>query len=330
MNSTLKTSLVAISILCITFTLIYFYVDSFSNHLYKTRIDLESKFYSQLDSDKKKIFLLGSSHVGRLNETHIQEYLHDNNSDYEVYNLAYGAETPRNRLLYLDSMISAKPDIVVIGVGYRDFLEGSIPSDPTLLGINFPNPPADFKYGIRSIGNFLNYDFDNFRSPQLVFRYLVRDTFDFNKTPDWVGNFTKTKPFYPFESHKTIILNDTQLQKMGEGFNFKQNSLPSYDNSQDVYALNQLIETLNKNDIRVILFSTPHVKSYTDNIRSNFGDTFDDILERFSQDGVPVYLLRDKYIDLPIWSDSHHIAINSKSLIYSTDIAEIILNEIEP
>lgn len=330
MNSTLKTSLVAIFIICITFILIYFYVDSFSNYLYKTRIDLENKFYSELDHDKKKIFLLGSSQVGRLNEVYIQEYLHNNNRDYDVYNLAYGAETPRNRLLYLDPMISAKPALVVIGVGYRDFIEDSIPSDSTLFDINLPNPQADFKYGIRSLGNSLNYDFENFRSPQLVFRYLVRDTFDFNKTPDWVGNFTKTKPFYPFESQKTIILNDTQLQKMGESFNFKQNSLPSYDNNQDAYALSQLIETLKKNDIKTIIFSTPHVKSYTDNARSNFGDTFDNILERFSQDGVPVYLLRDKYVDLPIWSDAHHIAINPKSLIYSTDIAEIILNEIEP
>ena len=305
-------------------------MDSFSNYFYKTRIDLESKFYSQLDSDKKKIFFLGSSHVGRLNETYIQEYLHDNNSDYDVYNLAHGAETPRNRLLYLDPIISAKPDLVVIGVGYRDFIEAAVPSDSTLLDINLPNPQADFKYGIRSLGNFLNYDFDNFRSPQLVFKYLIRDTFDFNKTPDRVGNFTQTKPFIPYDVREAIILNNTQLQKMGELFNFKQNSLPSYDKNQNAYALSQLIDTLNKNDIKVIIFSTPHVKSYTDNIRSNFGETFDDILERFSQDGVSVYLLRDKYVGLPIFSDAHHISINHKSLIYSTDIAEIILNEIEP
>ncbi len=330
MNSTLKTSLVAISILCISFILIYFYVDSFSNHLYKTRIDLENEFYSQLDHDNKKIFFLGSSHVGRLNETYIQEYLHDNNNNYEVYNLAYGAETPRNRLLYVDSIISAKPVLVVIGVGYRDFIDEAMPSDPILLGINLPNPQADFKHGVRSLGNFLNYDFDNFRSPQLVFRYLVRDTFDFNEIPDWVAGFTKTKPFYPHDIREAIILNDTQLQKMGESVNFKQNSLPPYDKNRNAYALSQIVKTLNENNIKVLIFSTPHVKSYTDNVRSNFGETFDNILERFSQDGVPVYLLHDKYVDLSIFSDAHHVSIDHKALIYSTDIAEIILNEIEP
>jgi len=42
---------------------------------------------------------------------------------------------------------------------------------------------------------------------------------------------------------------------------------------------------------------------------------------------MTIYLLRDKYVDLPIWNDNHHIATNPKALIFSQDIAKIILNE---
>ncbi len=304
-------------------------MDSFSSYLDKNRIDLENTFYPELDSDTKKIFLIGSSHVGRLNQTYIQEHLSNNDKDYEVYNLAYPAETPRKRLLYLDSVIAAKPDLIVYGVGYRDFIQEPIQSDSILLGITLPNPNKDFKYGVRSIGYFLNYDFDNFRSPQLIFRYLVRDIFDSNDKQDTASVYTKTKPFYPYDKTETIILNDTQLQKTEGSYIFDKTFLPFYDHNPDAYALSQILEKLKKNDIKVIIFSTPHVKFYSDNMPPDPKNAFDNILKRFSEH-VSVYLLRDKYIDLPVWSDAQHIAINTKSLIYSSDIAEIILNEVEP
>jgi hypothetical protein len=304
-------------------------VDSFSNYLHKNRNELENKFYSQLDHDKKKIFLIGSSHVGRLNQTDIQEYLHNNNVDYKVYNLAFGAEIPWDRLSYVDSIINAKPDLVVYGVGYRDFMDTALQFDSTIPQINLPNPSQDFKYGINSLGNFLHYDFDKFRSPQLVFRYLIRDHFDLNIEQD-TSIYEKTKPFYPYDQREIIILNDTQLQKLAESWNFKVNSMPSYDKNQNAYALSQIVEKLKNNNIKVIIFSTPHSKYYTDKLPLKFIKEFDGILQRFSQDGVHVYLLRDKYIDLPIWSDTHHIAVNPKALIYSTDIAKIILNETNP
>ena len=328
MNSTLKTSLVVISIICFTFILVYFYVDSFSNYLHANRINLENNFYLELDNDGKKIFFVGSSHVGRLNQTYIQEHLFDNGKDYDVYNLAYGSETPRNRLLYVDSIIAAQPELVIYGVGYRDFLDEASQSDPTLFEINLPNPSQNLKYGIRSLGHFLDYDFENFRSPQLIFKYIVKDVLNFNNKQVIEPIYTHSKPFYHYDVSETVILNKTQVEKMGELFSFHLNSLPIYEKNQNAYALNQSIEKLNQNNIKVIVFSTPHVKSYSDKIPMDFKNEFDNILEKFSQDGIPVYLLRDKYIDLEIWSDAHHIAVNPKSIIYSEDIAEIILNEI--
>ncbi|HMK32792.1 MAG TPA: hypothetical protein VK431_04115, partial [Nitrosopumilaceae archaeon] len=65
MNPTLKTSLIAFCVLIITFALLFFYVNAFASVVTKDRMDLESKFYSKLDHSKKKVFLVGSSHVAR-------------------------------------------------------------------------------------------------------------------------------------------------------------------------------------------------------------------------------------------------------------------------
>ena len=332
MNSTLKTTLIIFFVLTITFTLLFFYVNAFGSVVKKDRTDLENKFYSQLDHDKKKVFLVGSSHVARLNETYIQEYLFKNNKDYEVYNLASPAETPKERLPFIDAMIAAKPDIVVYGVGYRDFLDAVSEFDATKPPTILPDPSQDFKYGMISFERFLNYDFDNFRSPQLVFRYLVRDHFDFNKKPDnQISIYTKTRPFFAFHGSEGIILNDTQLQKIEEGVTFKFNTMVPYDKSESIYSFKQIITKLKENNIKVIVFSTPHTKYYTDKVPPEIRNQFDLTLQKISQEEeVPVYLLRDKYVDLPIWNDNHHIAANPKALIFSQDIAKIILNETRP
>ena len=47
------------------------------------------------------------------------------------------------------------------------------------------------------------------------------------------------------------------------------------------------------------------------------------------KNNVDVYFLHDKYEDMNIWRDPNHIAVNSKSLIYSDDIGEMLVKELK-
>ena len=50
-----------------------------------------------------------------------------------------------------------------------------------------------------------------------------------------------------------------------------------------------------------------------------------DIEQEFN---VTIYDFRDRYIDLPIWMDVTHIAYHPDSMIYSQEIADMILSEL--
>ena len=52
-------------------------------------------FYHQtFDTNEKKIFLIGSSQTGQLNEAFIQNLIFDSKSNYKIYNLSYGEDAP--------------------------------------------------------------------------------------------------------------------------------------------------------------------------------------------------------------------------------------------
>jgi len=78
-------------------------------------------FYLQENSKNNKILILGSSHVGILNTTLIDEMIFLENADYEVFNLAYSNDKPKKRAEILQQMIFLKPEIVFYGISFRDF-----------------------------------------------------------------------------------------------------------------------------------------------------------------------------------------------------------------
>ena len=101
------------------------------------------EFYSNLNSDKKQIFILGSSQVVAVNATHIDNYLSKSGYDYNIYNLATISDTPKLRLQTLDMIISSNPEIILYGIGPRDFrssptdnMEKPLP-DPNAFFISF-------------------------------------------------------------------------------------------------------------------------------------------------------------------------------------------------
>ena len=66
-------------------------------------------FNEKLSTDKKNIFLIGSSHVGQLNTTHIIKDVNASSPQYDVYNLAINFHLNLYAYMFLSHFILTCP-----------------------------------------------------------------------------------------------------------------------------------------------------------------------------------------------------------------------------
>jgi len=91
--------------------------------------------------------------------------------------------------------------------------------------------------------------------------------------------------------------------------------IPSFSVNKDFYAMSEMIQKLQSNNIKVVLFSTPHSKLYFDSIPNASLENFNLILDKLRQsNNIEIYYLHDKYTNLNIWRDNEHVAKNVQSL----------------
>ena len=114
--------IIAVSVLfsfCISFGLLFLLIEISDEITLSQKIE---NFYSQdLGNNKKKIFLIGSSYVGTLNTTLINEKIFFIDKNYEVYNLAITSDHPEKRIHQIEQIISMKPNMIFYGVSFFDF-----------------------------------------------------------------------------------------------------------------------------------------------------------------------------------------------------------------
>ncbi len=308
-------------------------------------LTLESVFFSKkFEPNEKRIFILGSSESKAVNTTQVQEYLLNHNSNYSVYNLAAAADLPESRFKNnsLDMIIASKPDIVVYGISYRDFMDPL----PDIQSLNKPNTPLPdpskfFAELYLQLKTSLNYNLEVLDNPKLVTLSVIKSEgrkFLGIKNPASGDNSDpETVIPYPHALFKTNLADRTtrsdQLLKnyfFVHGATFNGISDPNI-NSQ-IITFEKIIDKLQENNIKVIVFTTPKSKYYLNVMPSSEKEHFDSILKDISnKHHVKIYYsLWDKYKDMVIWNDPTHVAINHDGLVYGTDIAKIILNETRP
>ncbi len=283
---------------------------------------IKNKFYSKESlNHSKKIFLLGSSHVGQSNATHIEAYLAKNSQEYSVYNLAETADKPKNRLNDLNRIILLNPDFVVYGVGYYDFLENKITLKESIL----PDPQSSFEdilsmelYGINTeLLENPKLNTLKFLQGFLGIKTLVVDTY-----------FEENTPFFPYHKTKTdIIVKQSEIEK--NDFRHELGIIQPYAQNKQVFALNQIIREFNNNDIPIIFFITPHNEFYYNSLSSSNKERFNSIIGELSNKHSIEFLnLTHLYKDMEIWRSTNHVTHNFEGIIYSEDIAKKILMEI--
>lgn len=282
-------------------------------------------FFSELDTKKNLVFLVGSSHVGQLNATLINKVVSNHTGNYVVYNIADNLDTPKIRLRTLQYLLDTKPTLVLYGISYRDF-----PSDNGLNSF-LPDPSTS----IRDFLNLGNYDtyLEKFSEPLLTTLKFIKGEMikEGLATKDQEDVIPYT-PFYYRPSPFTKILTDEELQHDARLDPYlKELYISPPPKNEQLTDFKKIIEELNKNNIKVIIFVTPLHHSYIDNLSNYQKQVFVEILNDIKNDSTTkIYDLSSKYTDLPIWTEPSHVAYNESSMIYSRDIAKIILDEMGP
>ena len=262
---------------------------------------------SQIENEK--LFIIGGSAVGQLNSTYINKIISDKFSNYTVYNLAYNADIPTQRLNSLESTIFTNPKIVFYGISYwslSDYYNIGNSNDPlqSLFKNNFEiNPKATTLNAFRTI---LGNNTELFSSEKYV---------------------SETTPFFPYSEDQMKINEQSKLYLDIERTKKMVHQNPS--NSEQLIALQDTIEILQKNKVKVVIFTVPLHQSYLDVIPKNDKIIFNETLENLSQKyGVNIYNFTNSYSNQNIWKDSYHVALNQNSLVYSEDIAQMIIGEV--
>lgn len=336
-------------------------IDSFVDT--KGKIVLTKNFLSSPNNaDEKLIFIIGSSQVQSLNTTFIHNYLLEHSLNYTVYNFGQPADTPTERLKSIDTLIAKKPDVVVYGFSYRDFMSSS-PSELQNAKIvkYLPDPSSAFK----KISVTLNIPitaFDFLENPAKVtfdaikfFSSISKRIFlptsksATNETNLWLLNqlnpggygvgksVTNDTTFWPFPNanyripqRDTIILTDDELKNYYNRNAVADNRINSFDNNDNVAALEEIISKLQSHHIKLILFITPESRYFLNTLGDSDKKEFNLIIQNISsQYELEIYSLNDKYADLRVWKDLDHVAINDNVTIYNKDMSNHIIQELE-
>ena len=269
-----------------------------------------------VDSSKGKIFIVGSSNINAIDATSINEQLSNEQKNYLVYNLADQGDNPIRRAGSIDNIISHKPEFVLYGVGLWDF-QKPISHLQSHSASDFLLQPGDFFKSLFQ-DNIDLYGYGPgkiFISPKdrslTSVKYILRG-------PD--------QPYHPFIRFDPTPIHSNE--KLVEVFGWPENNgLDVTEENKKIIALNQIIHKLQKNDIKVILFSYPHSKALYTFEPQDLKD-FQRMLDNKSNEfDIPVYSLHEKYVDLEIWRETLHVAIHPDAQIYADDILKIILKE---
>ena len=268
------------------------------------------------DDEKKRIFIIGGSTLHSINAVYLNEKLSESEINFEVYNLADAADRPTQRLKSIENIIDNKPEIVFYGLGYTNFEKFKAKEfDPLPTFLYNPNKLIRNNFELL-LDEPLNFIFPV--SPKertlLSLKYVLR------------GADEHYHPFIKFKEGQIIDLE--QIEKMEEPRYV--NALEVSENDKEVLALNSIIKKLQENNIEVVLFSFPYSRIYLDNTEINEIENFEKMLKnKQKQFNVDLFFLHDKYSNLNIWIDRVHIANNPKTIIFTEDILEKIIEVID-
>lgn len=290
----------------------------------KSTIDtfqLQENFFNQHFDQHKKIFLFGSSEVANLNST----YIHNSITpyQYEFYNLGVPADNPIERLQTLDRLLSLKPDIIIYGIGIRDFIETSN-IDMSIEKPENALPEIQDLYYYFQFNSIHLFESPKFLSLK-VFDFILFNLLGISDNENIIKDRT---PFYVHGTDVYEIKNNDEIISDFYSRPVIDDMIPALENKNFI-AFTQILDTLKKNNVKVIVFTTPKHSVYFENLSENNQKNFDELITLLSNSYFTIHRFDDKYVNQTIWYDYRHVAVNEQSLSFTKDVTNLIINSIE-
>lgn len=272
-----------------------------------------SFFNKEFETNEQIIFIFGASQTARINSTLVDDIISKNHENYSVYNLSYDGDTPKTRYKLLPQILSLDPSIIFYGISYRDFSNIELQQSSYSL-LKYLDKLTDNKYELDSV------------NPKLATLKAIKQL-TFGKSLSSENRIVlSNSPLLTLSTPDTKIASQTDLEKSAT---LIPPQIDIVNNEQLDYFKRTLTE-IKKNDIKIVIFTTPLSKFYLDNISVSDKQNFKQIINEISNEfNVPVYNFTNNYSSLDVWSDISHVAFNKHSVVYSNDITNMILMEID-
>lgn len=326
---------------------------------YRTVSVEEFEFYTKISNDEKKqIFIVGSSQVTGVNATLIEEQVKGKDPEFSVYNLGKSADRPSTRIKTFEHIIESQPEIIVYGIGHRDFTSTRINQENFGIvkdetGI-FLQPKKVIEENILVPLNFYKTNFDFLNDPHTstwrsisgtldkIQNYGIEGIFLILSDNDPTGEngfslflekpnqkqYLPNSPFF-FHTPEGIIevtrddLTRSDILMACDKIDMIQDA--SIIHNSNYISLINMIEKSKNNNIEIILFSTPlHptcLKQYEKQTQ-----IFENLLLEIQDEyDVKIVFLHDRYEKDNMWYSADHVSHNKNSKEFSIDISEIIL-----
>ena len=286
------------------------------------------EFFSQ-NLTGEKIFIFGSSPIYAINPVDVSNHLLEKGHRYTVYNLGQGSSDAEEQLRTVDLVISQEPKIVVYGIGYQTFYSHGrtiVEKPPESLAA--PPKLSDLLSTISLPFNTGLLDNPKFATINTFNHFYKKQTGNFQEELE--RPYPNT-PFFVFASNAKTPAEQKDLEKGGKFANYKGNEIYPMNKNRTYSALKELIHILNDHNIEVIIFTTPHLKTWLEQVPTQQKEIFNSMLDDLEKEfNFEVFRLHDKYEVMDIWVDQfHHISHSEKTDFYSEEIAKMILTRID-
>jgi hypothetical protein len=288
----------------------------------------------KIDFDQKKVFIIGNSHVGSIDPYYVEKKINKNGYDFRIFNLSVGGDNPQKRENIIKQIIDLKPNLVIYGIDYRSFEVSSSEHEIQAVSSTKINKiekiiPSfqDFFYEFLSPVTNSEWFSNIPQSPKIItlriFNHLIYGSVELERL-----NLDSQKPLITNEAVGIKPMNNTELQQwIDERRSFR--GIPQLDENHQFNSLQRILDKLKENEIKFVLFTSPHHETYLGYLSNEDKIIFDEMLLNIEINyNTKIIQLHDKYRNMEIFANPTHVAIET-SQEYSNDLIEIIINELK-
>ena len=283
----------------------------------------EKSLYSE-----NSVYFIGSSMVGfSINSTLINAIISENGHNYTAYNIGIGSDTPIQRSLEVEKIISSSPSLVVIGITYGEIEipnifwgDGWIDSERVYLVQDrlMVNDSSLYLYSEYQLDEIQGSKPLNYYSKFLRGAFIHKITSpDSDREWDWNGD--PWNKYRRFSNTKDISTLENTLKKEPG----KWDAIVTSESTKNKEALIYIVNRLQSADIPVVIVNLPLHPILSENISE---ETRRNTFDLFNQTNAKNwYDFERDYGDI-FFCDSHHASVEGAEL-FAPVMADLIIQE---